>query len=281
MDSLAAYLDRWELTRDGEAVVTATATLVPVRRRGEPALLKILSGASDEALAARALRYFAGHGAVRVLREDRGAVLVQRPVPGSPLSALVAAGRDDEATAVLAEAMLRLHHGKRPPPGWPTLADWAEGFARHRARGGHRRLPQRLLDRGEGAFGEMLGSQGRQYLLHGDLHHDNVLRDEREGWLVIDPKGVVGESAFETAAALRNPVDFFPFQLDASVMTRRVAIFAERLAVDRRRILGWYVGQSVLAACWLAEDGAPDEAIARAVRLAEAGVALMDRTAPP
>ncbi|HVZ13755.1 MAG TPA: aminoglycoside phosphotransferase family protein [Bauldia sp.] len=276
MDSLAAYLDRWALTRDGEPLVAATATLLPVRWRGDPALLKILSGASDEALAARALRHFAGHGAVRVLREDRGAVLLQRAVPGSPLSALVAAGHDDEATAILAEAMLRLHHGKRPPTGWPTLADWAEGFARHRARGGHRDIGSRLLDRGESAFREMLSSQGRQFLLHGDLHHDNVLRDERDGWLVIDPKGVVGESAFETAAALRNPADFFPFQLAPSVMARRVAIFAERLSLDRRRIIGWFAGQSVLSACWLVEDAAPDDAIARAVRLAEAAVALLE-----
>jgi streptomycin 6-kinase len=275
MDSLAAYLDRWELLRDGEPLVTATATLVPVRRHGDPALLKILSGASDEALAARALRHFAGHGAVRVLREDRGAVLLQRAVPGAPLSALVAAGHDDEATAVLADAMLRLHHGKRPPAGWPSLAGWAEGFARHRAAGGHPRVSLDLLDRGEGAFREMLASQSRQFLLHGDLHHDNMVRDQRDGWLVIDPKGVVGESAFETAAALRNPVDFFPFQLDPKVTERRIAIFAERLAVDRARILGWHAGQSVLSACWLVEDNAPDDAIARAVRLAEAAVALL------
>jgi streptomycin 6-kinase len=120
----------------------------------------------------------------------------------------------------------------------------------------------------------MLASEGRQFLLHGDLHHDNVVRDQRDGWLVIDPKGVVGQSAFETAAALRNPVDFFPFPLDPKIMERRVAIFAERLAVDRSRILGWYVGQSVLSACWLVEDHASDDAITRAVRLAEAGVAL-------
>ena len=102
-----------------------------------------------------------------------------------------------------------------------------------------------------------------------------ILSDEKLGWLVIDPKGVVGESAYETAASIRNPMDFYPFQADPVFMARRVAIFAERLGLDRARILGWYVGQSVLSVCWLIEDGEPEEAIARGVRLAEAGLSLM------
>ncbi len=271
MDELAGYLDRWGLTRDGAEITTRTARLIFVRWGREPAVLKILTGASDEATAPRALRYFAGRGVVRVLKEDRGAILLQRAVPGASLSTLVAKGRDDEATGIIADLILRLHQGKKPPAGWPTVEDWADGFARQRARGAHRRLPSRLLDRGEGIFHELAASQAPRFLLHGDLHHDNILSDEKDGWLVIDPKGVVGESAYETAASIRNPMDFYPFQADPVFMARRVAIFAERLALDRPRILGWYVGQAVLSVCWLIEDGEPEEAIARGVRLAEAG----------
>lgn len=276
MDELAGYLERWSLTPDGGEVRTRTARLVFVRHGRQPAVLKILAGHSDEATAPRALRHFAGRGAVRVLREDRGAVLLERAQPGSPLSELVSEGRDDVATGLIADMMLRLHHGRHPPTGWPTLADWAEGFTRQRRRGVHRRLPQRLLDRGESIFHDLMVSQGRQYLLHGDLHHANILRDDKHGWLAIDPKGVVGESAYETAASIRNPMDYYPFQADPVFMARRVSIFAERLSVDRQRILGWFVGQSVLSVCWLIEDREPEETIARGVRLAEAGLALFD-----
>jgi streptomycin 6-kinase len=278
VDELPGYLDRWGLTRESDAeIATLTARLYAVRRGREPAALKILSGANDEALAPRWLRHFAGRGAVRVLREDRGAVLLQRAIPGTSLAELVAEGRDEEATHIIADVLLKLHHGRKPPAGWPSVADWADAFTRQRARPVHRRLPQRLLDKGEGIFRELAASQGKLYLLHGDLHHGNILRDAVEGWLVIDPKGVVGESAYETAASIRNPAEFYPFQLDAEFMSRRVAIFAERLGVERERILGWFIGQTVLSACWLIEDGESEESVARAARLAEAGLALQGK----
>jgi streptomycin 6-kinase len=277
VDELAGYLDRWGLTREGgDEIATRGARIYPVRFGREHAVLKILTGASDEASAARWLRHFAGRGAVRVLREDRGAVLLQRAMPGTSLVEWVADGRDEQATHIIADVMLKLHHGRKPPAGWPTLLDWAEAFARQRARTVHRRLPQRVLERGEGIYRELAASQGKPYLLHGDLHHANVLADA-ESWLVIDPKGVVGESAFEAAAAIRNPAEFYPFQLDAAFMSRRIAIFAERLAVERERILGWFIGQTVLSACWSIEDGESEETVARATRLAEAGLELRDR----
>jgi streptomycin 6-kinase len=275
VDALSGYLDRWGLTREsGAAITTRGAHIYPVRLGREPAVLKILTDASDEASSARWLRHFAGRGAVRVLREDRGAVLLQRADPGTSLAEFVAEGRDEQATHIIADVMLRLHHGRKPPAGWPTLLDWAEGFTRQRARPVHRRLPQRLLDAGEALYREMASAQGKQFLLHGDLHHGNILADTTTGWLVIDPKGVVGESAFEAAAAIRNPAEFYPFQLDAAFMARRIAIFAERLGVEAELIRGWFVGQTVLSACWLIEDGEPEEAVARAARLAEAGLAL-------
>ncbi len=52
---------------------------------------------------------------------------------------------------------------------------------------------------------ELLLSQGEPVLLHGDLHHYNLLQHQ-DTWLAIDPKGVVGEREFEIGAFLRNPV---------------------------------------------------------------------------
>jgi len=272
VDDFAAHLDRWKLTRDG----AGDAASLPVRLAGTPATLRLLTGDSDEASAARALRHFGGHGAVKVLREDRRAVLLQRAVPGTPLSSLVADGRDHEATEILVALMLRLHHGRYPPKGWPRVADLGAAFERHRAAGSHRHVPHRLVERGQRALHDLAETQGRQFLLHGDLHHDRVVSDAREGWLAVEPRALVGEPAYETAAALRGPPGLYLVQLDRELMRRRVAIFAERLSVDPARILGWHLAGAVLEVLRLAEAHAPETALVHAVRIAEAAVAMAD-----
>jgi streptomycin 6-kinase len=92
-------------------------------------------------------------------------------------------------------------------------------------------------------------------VLHGDLHQDNILAAQRMPWLGIDPKGVIGEPAYEVGALLRN---FFPdlWQTEnpGEVLARRVDVLAEELGFDRERIRGWGIYQAVLSAWWSVED---------------------------
>jgi Aminoglycoside/hydroxyurea antibiotic resistance kinase len=94
-------------------------------------------------------------------------------------------------------------------------------------------------------------------LLHGDLHHENVLRSDRAGWLAIDVAGVLGEPAFDVGALLHNP---WPGLLDAPdsrrVLARRMDVLADGLGVDRDRVSGWGFAFSVLSAIWCDEDEA-------------------------
>jgi streptomycin 6-kinase len=88
------------------------------------------------------------------------------------------------------------------------------------------------------------------------MHHENILSAGREAWLAIDPKGVVGEPAYETGALLRNPVGQPLQEPDpVQVIARRVDVLAEVLGMDRQRLLGWGLAQAVLAAWWCIEDG--------------------------
>ena len=98
-------------------------------------------------------------------------------------------------------------------------------------------------------------------MLHGDLHHFNLLRSEAHAWLAIDAKGVVGEPAYETGALLRNPK---PEPLTLRVLRRRADRLAEALGLDVARVYGWAYSQAVLSAAWSVEDG-EDPAYALAV----------------
>jgi streptomycin 6-kinase len=144
---------------------------------------------------------------------------------------------------------------------FPSVEEWGEGFARHRAAsgGGTGPLPAAPFARGEALFAELCDSAGPPVVLHGDLHHGNVLRARREPWLAIDPKGVVGEPAYEPGALLRNPLPHLPGLPGATALTRRrLDRLAADLALDRERIRSWAVAQAVLAAVWSIEDGEHD-----------------------
>ena len=119
---------------------------------------------------------------------------------------------------------------------------------------------------------ELCSSQTSPRLLHGDLHAGNILLDSQRGWVAIDPKGVVGELAYEVGAAIRNPCETPDLFAAPATIVERVDCFARVLRLDRRRILGWAFAQAILSAIWELEDegaiaaGAGWIALANAVR---------------
>jgi streptomycin 6-kinase len=208
-----------------------------------------------------ALRHYDGRGAVQLLAADpeAGFLLLERLRPGTPLAH--ADLRDEAATAAAAELMLQLW---RPPPlehDFPTITDWGAGFGRLRARfeGGTGPLPPRLVARAERIYAELCASAALPVLLHGDLHHWNILAAERAPWLALDPQGLVGEPAYETGALLRNP---FPQILSMpeprAILARRTDQLTELLGFDRQRVEGWAFAQAVLSAWWEIEDHGGD-----------------------
>lgn len=197
--------------------------------------------AVESVAALDAHEWFSGPGFVPVLEIDRaeGTVLLGRIEPGTQLAALLPE-REEEATGAAAAIMRALWRPAPAEHGFPTVRDWGRA----------------LRGREAGMFAELCDSMGEEVVLHGDLHHFNVLRSADGGWLAIDPKGVVGERAYEPGALLRNP---WPGLLDvpdpAAVLRRRSAQLAEALELDVERVRAWAYVQAVLAAEWCVEDG--------------------------
>ena len=215
-------------------------------------VLKVNASTGGEPCAASVLDAFDGRGAARVYAQATDAVLVERARPGYTLADVVAQDGDGEATRLLAQVIGQMSPGS-VPNGVPTAAEWGRGFGEYRASG-DRRIPAALVESAQQVYEQLTVTQRRERLLHGDLHHGNVVFDSARGWLAIDPKGVVAELGFELGAALRNPWDQPALFTDPDVIRRLARTFAGALDLDESRLLGWAFCQAVLAAIWMIED---------------------------
>ena len=202
-----------------------------------------------------ATRLWGGQGMVRLFEHDaeRGIALLERLRPGKMLVEL---DDDERQTEIAAQVMLELRREAPADHGLPTTADWFEAFGKHRAQhgGGAGPMPRAMFDRGEATYEALLQSSGPPVLLHGDLHHYNILSAERAPWLAIDPHGLVGEPAFETGAYFGNPAGLMARPNPERIIARRADIFAERLGLDRERVIAWGFAYQMLSAVWSAEN---------------------------
>lgn len=274
LESLASIIRRvcseWSLTPGSYADSLSYNYVAPaVRKDGSKVVLKL--GVPNPELSAEieALRCYAGHGCVQLLDADAesGAILLERVEPGQPVLDL----EDDEsATAIAARIINRLHKCQLMQGPYPTVAEWGLGLERLRAHfdGGTGPFPSQLVERAESNLRDLLSSEGEPVLLHGDLHHWNILSSERADWVAIDPKGVIGEPEYETGAWLRNPFPKLQEWPDAKKVTaRRIDQFAEHLGYDHERVLAWGIYQAVLAAWWSFESS--DAGYERWIAIAE------------
>jgi streptomycin 6-kinase len=231
--------------------------VAPARRAdGSPAVLKLgLASAGHVATEAETLGFFGGRSAVEVLErdDDRGALLLERAEPGMTLRTLVR-DRDEQATAVLIDMIRRLH---RPAPAGLELEELASrtgAFDAHLARyPGDVPFPRHLAERARELWIELCASATERVVLHGDLHHENVLAAAREPWLAIDPHGVLGDPGYEVGAALYNPFDGDEPVL--KLLPARVEQFADGLGMPVGRVVAWGFVQAVLSELWDAEAG--------------------------
>jgi streptomycin 6-kinase len=267
-DRVVTCARAWGVTIERTAA-TKTSLIVHGKRAGKPVVLKVVKEQGDEWRCGEIAAQFGGRGVVQVYEQMPGAALFEKLDPGEPLAALTLAGRDDEATDVLALLLGRMVPGD-PPAGCPTAEQWAGAFVRH-AGSGDERVPMALVEPAQRIYSDLCATQRNPALLHGDLHHYNVLSDRERGWCAIDVKGVVGELEYELGAVLRNPIDRPDLFAKLDVVERRLERFGLALGLDVGRARGWCFAQAVLSALWSTENGHDDEreaalALARALR---------------
>jgi len=251
LPGLLADLARdWDLDVGKPFELSFNWVTAATRADGTPAVLKLGPPTAGHLQAeAFALDAFDGHGAVRVLDRDdeRGALLLERALPGTR------ARGEDEAVA---DVMCRLH--RDPPPGCPlpALATLRTAFVAHLDRfPGDGPLPRRWVDRANQMFLDLDSSAERTVVLHGDLHHDNVLAATREPWLAIDPAGLIGDPGFDAGAMLYNPEPAVHNEALLQLVPARVELIADRLGLPIERVRAWGFVMAVLSEVWTADGG--------------------------
>lgn len=262
--------EEWKL-RLGAPFEPATISLVvPATLQDDSAaVLKVGFPEPESAGEPDALAAWEGRGAVRLLArdEDRSALLVERCVPGTPLWA---EADEERANGIAAEVLHRIWRAPVADHRFRLLTDvaaeWEESIPAAWDRLG-RPFEWSLLDLALSSLRDLRSSQPEVVILHQDLHSGNVLAAQREPWLAIDPKPLVGERAFDAASLLRDRrAELVRDPQPVRSITRRLDLLSEALELDRERMRGWGVvhalawgvGESVLedmVACarWLAD----------------------------
>ena len=225
---------RWEITIgppfDNDE--TSSAWVAPATRvDGTPVVLKVALPHVEGEHEIAGLRFWGGDPTVHLIDADEplGAMLLERCMPGTVLRTLPEAEQD----VVIASLLRRLWRVPSEPAFRP-LADLMAFWA-HETAADPRKWPDRgLVHAGLQLFRELPQSAESHVLLATDLHAGNVLRAEREPWLVIDPKPFVGDPAYDATQHLFNCVPRLSANPDATI-----GRLADLLGVDRQRVRLW------------------------------------------
>jgi streptomycin 6-kinase len=266
-DIFEPWLKRWALVPDGAPIITPGSRLLPVRLNDRPAMLKVALDV-DEKYGNRLMTWWDGDGAAQVLAHHEDGLLLERAMGSRSLMHMAMNGEDDEASRILCSALARLHAPRETPP--PPLVELGPWFASLRiATAQHNGLYALSLQTAE----NLLANPQDVMVLHGDMHHDNVLDFGERGWLAIDPKWVRGERGFDYANLMCNPD--LPTATDPARFRRQLDVIVEAAGLDHRRLLQWVLAFAGLSAAWFLEDDALEQASGQ-LKVAQIAASMLD-----
>jgi streptomycin 6-kinase len=264
------YLNQWNLVPDGDPIITNTSRLLPVIYKGSSAMLKIAIS-EEERSGAALMIWWDGEGAARIFKHENDTILMERAIGNRSLVSIANAGQDDEASKIICEVVAKLHaKNKKPLPS--TLVSLSTWF---------RSLHFAAIEQG-GIFTqvssiaeELLKNPQDIVVLHGDIHHQNILDSGSHGWIAIDPKGLLGERGFDYANIFCNP----DWEVAASPgrLARQATIVAETAGLERSRLIKCIFAYAGLSAAWSLEDGDSPDLVLTIASLSKAEIEKFNR----
>lgn len=243
-DALRDLERRWSLALGSPfgSDEVSCAWVAPVARAdGTPAVLKLGMPHLEGEHELHGLRYWDGDPTVRLLEADAGlnAMLLERCAPGTALRSSPEAEQD----VVIARLLRRLWRAPSAPHPFRPLAAMTAYWSEETLADAGRWPDAGLVREGLRLFEELPRTAPAEVLLATDLHAGNVLRAQREPWLVIDPKPFVGDPAYDATQHLFNCEA--RLRSDPEGTIRR---FSELLGVDHERVRLWMFARAAAEA---------------------------------
>lgn len=259
---IATWCDRYDLTLSPEPpTISYNLVFFGSSPMVGHVVIKTSPPSGEVASEIEALRQAAGQGMVRLIDADFTAaiMLLERIEPGTMLHDMDV--DDEESTRIGAETMLRFWRKPvRPDHLWP-LETWSRDLLAYdpARRPDLPEIPSDLIASAQAIGKRLLATPRDVTLLHGDVHHQNILWGGDRGWVTIDPKGLIGERGYEVGTWMMNKWGF-PNQPDfLELANRRLDIFARMFNEDRQRLAEWSAFHATLSLCWTLSDETPHD----------------------
>ncbi|MCT2535449.1 aminoglycoside phosphotransferase family protein [Aquibacillus koreensis] len=252
-ETVKMYAGQWHLQIDGPVDnLSYNYVLKAVNDKGTPVILKLGVPGFDFKNEIKTVLAYGGNGCANVLEWDAegGGMLLEQLIPGQMLVG------EEEGQAI--QHFVTVWQAIRCPVpdglDCPKIMDWAKGLDRYLEDHPNDTGPidKETIKRAQGYFKEIFDTSDGSELLHGDLHHQNILYSEEKGWMAIDPKGVVGDPYFSFTAFMVNEIHNKPSPKERFIA--RANRLIEMLELDRGRFLKAGVAMATLSACWGIED---------------------------
>jgi streptomycin 6-kinase len=238
---------KWEIELELMAADTYMTLVVFGQSTALGAVVIKSSPASADLLAqVRALEIGSGANLPRIydVDYDQSVIVMERIVPGTELRH---AGMDDEtSTRLAAETLIPLWRPVSGGNGLKLQRDVLQPLLDWEPRTGL--IDPALVTQAQELAASLLKDSSSLRLLHGDLHHWNVLQRGSAEWVMIDPVGVVGDPALDVARWMHNPPEIATRHDLGELLLRRFRIWEDVTRIDQRRLASWAFVGNVLNA---------------------------------
>lgn len=144
------------------------------------------------------LREFAGRSVCRVFDADvpHNVILEHRIVPGN---SLLDVESQSMRIDIFASLFTNLHVIPTHESAFPTLWDVVNSKLQYIQTREDCKLILEVVNKAKAAYRSVCSNYRSKKLLHGDLHHENILLSQDGNYLVIDPKGYIGDPVFDVS----------------------------------------------------------------------------------